>query len=469
MLARLRQDFRWQLLLVALMGLAIRVTAVLTWSRTFDPQGDQNFYWRQGQDLASGYGFVYRNNFGERVATAVHPPLYSAYLGVVSFLGGTSHAWHRMASTLLGFAAVIVIGLAARRVAGNRAGLLAAGLAALYPNLWVNDAMMLSESMYALTIGLVFLAAYRYKDDRSPWAAVLLGGAVALAALTRAEAAFLFVLLIVPLALIGTKAAWRQRVGRAAVALVAGGLVLAPWVIRNYLTFETHPLTISNGSGFVVEISNCDQTYGIPPAEPERNDDGTVEDPNKLLGYWAGECDRTPWPPGDETIVAAAKQQTGVDYIKDHKRRFPVVVAARIGRIWDVWRPGQSYDFNKFFERRGDLTTLSGMVMYYPMLLASLAGLWVLFKRKVTIIPFVAVFAMTTMTAAVSFGITRYRAGADVGLTILAAVAIDALLRRWWPVTDEATAPADARPEPDERPTPDDVDLTRLPDHVGAP
>lgn len=468
MLARLRQDFRWQLLLVALVGLAIRVTAVLTWSRNFDPQGDQNFYWRQGQDLASGYGFVYRNNFGERVATAVHPPLYSAYLGVVSFLGGTSHAWHRMASTLLGFAAVIVIGFAARRVAGNRAGLLAAGFAALYPNLWVNDAMMLSESMYALTIGLVFLAAYRFKDDRSTWSAVLLGGAVALAALTRAEATFLFVLLIIPLALIGTSQTWRDRFVRAGVALVAGGLVLAPWVIRNYVTFENHPLTVSNGSGFVVEISNCDQTYGIPPAEPKLNDDGTVEDPNKLLGYWAGECDRTPWPSGDETVVAAAKQQTGVDYIKDHKKRFPVVVAARIGRIWDVWRPGQSYDFNKFFERRGDLTTLSGMAMYYPMLLASLAGLWVLFKRKVTMIPFLAVFAMTTMTAAVSFGITRYRVGADVGITILAAVAIDALLRRWWPVASKTQDGAGDAPTATGS-TPEEIDLTRLADPVGAP
>jgi len=35
---------------------------------------------------------------------------------------------------------------------------------------------------------------------------------------------------------------------------------------------------------------------------------------------------------------------------------------------------------------------------------------------------------MTTLTAAVSFGITRYRVGADVALVVLAAVAIDALL-----------------------------------------
>jgi hypothetical protein len=444
-----------QLGLVAVLGLVVRLSAVLGWSRWFDPQGDQNFYWRQGQDLAQGYGFVYRNNFGERVATAVHPPLYSAYLGVVSLFGGTSHAWHRIASTALGAAAVIVIGLVARRLAGPRAGLIAALLAAVYPNLWMNDAMMLSESMYALTIGLVILAALRFRGRFSVTDAVLLGGAVGLAALTRAEAAFLVVLLIVPLAMLMRAHPWRARLVRGGVALAASAVVVAPWVARNYVTFESHPVTLSNGSGFVVEISNCDQTYGLAPPTDATGSPQPGESADKNLGYWAPECDRTPWPPGDETVVAAAKQKTGTDYIADHKRRFPVVVAARVGRIWDLWRPQQSYDFNRFFENRKDITVgaeclpaaspscardglgvtfspvLVAMVMYYPMLLGSIAGLAVLRHRRQTLVPFLAIAAMTTLTAAVSFGITRYRVGADVCLPILAAVAIDALARRF--------------------------------------
>ena len=455
-MARRLKDFRVQLGVVALVGLVVRVTAVLGTYRYLEPEGDQNFYWRQGQDLAHGYGFVYRNSFGERVATAVHPPLHSAYLGVVSVFGGTSHAWHRMASTLLGTAAVVIIGLAARRIAGNRAGLIAAGLAATYPNLWVNDAMMLSESMYALTIGAVVLLAYRFRDALTTRNAVMLGGAVALAALTRAEAAFLFVLLVVPLVLFARDHTWRTRALRGGTALAAGVLVLAPWVVRNYLTFDSHPLTISNGSGFVVEISNCDQTYGLAaPTDGKGNPSPDAAD-DKLLGYWAPECDRTPWPPGDETVVAAAKQQAGVDYIASHKSLFPKVVAARIGRIWDIWRPGQSYDFNVFFERRGVFATRSGMIMYYPLLVASLAALFVLRKRRQMLVPFVAIIVMTTRTAAVSFGITRYRVGADVAFTVLAAVAIDALLtrfgtrRRGTASIDEAARGSGTNPSPNE-------------------
>jgi hypothetical protein len=54
-----------------------------------------------------------------------------------------------------------------------------------------------------------------------------------------------------------------------------------------------------------------------------------------------------------------------------------------------------------------------------------------LWRRKVTIVPFVALAVMATVTAAASFGITRYRVGADVGLTVLAGIALDALWR-WW-------------------------------------
>lgn len=438
MLDRLR-DFRVQLGIVAGVALLVRVLAVLRWTRFLDPEGDQNFYWRQGQDLADGFGFVYRNSYGERVATAVHPPLYSAYLGAVSFLGGTSHGWHRLASTLLGVAAVVAIGYAARRIAGNRAGLIAAALAAVYPNLWVNDAMMLSESMYALTIALVLLTTFRFRDNPSALNVVLLSGSVGLAALTRAEATLLFVILVVPVVLLTRTIDVRRRFTLTAVAAVAGALLLAPWVVRNYLTFESNPITVSNGSGFVLEIANCDQTYGLAPPLDAAGNPEPGKDADEFLGYWWQGCDRTPWPAGDETVVEAAKRQTAVAYVGDHTGELPKVVAARVGRMWDLWRPGQSYDFNVFFERRGATPTLAGMVMYYPLLIASLAGAAVLWRRRVTIIPFVAIAATTTLAAAISFGITRYRVGADVAFTVLAAVALDALWRRLRPSSTRST------------------------------
>ena len=48
---------------------------------------------------------------------------------------------------------------------------------------------------------------------------------------------------------------------------------------------------------------------------------------------------------------------------------------------------------------------------------------------------------MISVTAAWTFGTTRYRIPADVALVVAAAVGAEALLRRWWPA---------AEPEPED-------------------
>ena len=451
------RDFRVQLAVVVLGGLAVRVWAILAWSRFVNPEGDQQFYLRQSQYLADGLGFVYRRSqTGEIFQTAQHPPLHSILLGLATFLGGDrmqgdSHVYHRLVCAVLGAACVAVVGVVAHRLAGHVAGIVAAVLAAVYPNLWINDAMFVSESTYALMIALVLLAAYEFRDSPTLRRAVVLGAITAFATLARAEAQILFVIMIPPLVYWarrptgdgdalpedattpprGASAAGRWKLLLAAWA--AGGLVLAPWVLRNLTTFE-HPALVSSGAGFVVEIANCDQTYGLAP--PTDSAGATIDpDASKYLGYWAIDCDRyrdgKPWPEGDETVTELAKRQHGITYIREHLDRFPVVVAARVGRMWDVWRPGQSVDFNTFFERRGHWPTIGGMALYYPMLLASAGALVWLRRRRITIVPFVALTAMVTITAAMSFGITRYRVGVDVALCILTGVFVGAVWNAW--------------------------------------
>jgi CHASE2 domain-containing sensor protein len=117
-------------------------------------------------------------------------------------------------------------------------------------------------------------------------------------------------------------------------------------------------------------------------------------------------------------------------YLDDHLSRVPVVVAARIGRVWDVFRPAQNVHLNAFYERRGDAASWAVLVGYYLMLPFAVGGLVVMRRRRVPIFPMLAIAASVTITVALSFGITRYRAPVDVVLPVLAAVALDALWRR---------------------------------------
>jgi hypothetical protein len=67
------------------------------------------------------------------------------------------------------------------------------------------------------------------------------------------------------------------------------------------------------------------------------------------------------------------------------------------------------------------------LLAYWALMPFAIGGLVVMRRRRVPIFPFVAVIGATVVTVAMSFGITRYRAGVDVLVPVLAAVALAAL------------------------------------------
>lgn len=408
-------DLRLQLVFLALGALGVRAAAIGSWSRRLPLEGDQAFYHSQADDLAAWLGFTYRHPVGEHVTTAVHPPLHSALLGLATLVGLDSPGWHRVVGSMLGAATVITVGLVADRVAGPRAAVIAAALAAVLPTLWINDALVLSESSYAFTVALVLLASIELLAHPTSARAAALGGAVALATLARAEAALLVAVLAAPLvAGLRDGVGARLPTGRRRVLagwVVLGGLVVGgPWVARNLTAFE-RPVVVSSGAGFVLEIASCDATFS-----------------GDLLGYWSSTCDG-PWAAGDETATEAAKRSRALGYLSSHRSQLPRVAVARVARMWDVWRPGQSVELNAFFERRGRASSWWAIRMWWVVLACSIGGALALRRRPSVVLPFAAIAVTTTAAAALSFGITRYRTGLEVAATVLAAVGIDAAWR----------------------------------------
>ena len=223
--------------LIAAAGLAVRLVYALALVKSKPLLGDGLEFHLQANLLADGKGyiqpFLYQSK-GIARASADKPPLYPFLEAGVSLLGGRSWAWHQLVGCLAGAGTVVVTGLVGRRAAGPRAGLIAGALAAFYPLLVAADGSLRSESVYALCIALVLLAALRYRDAPSAGRAALLGVAIAVAALTRGEALVLLVLLALPLC------GWR-RAGVAAVAVV---VVLTPWLVRCLIVLD-RPVLIS--------------------------------------------------------------------------------------------------------------------------------------------------------------------------------------------------------------------------------
>ena len=195
---------------------------------------DSLYYAAQAQQLAHGVWF--REVFVDQPG-AEHGPLTSTLMALVSW-GSDPFNRQRMVTVACGVATVAVIGLVGRRVGGNRAGLIAAAIAALYPNLWLSDGLVMSESVSCLLslsrVGHVGVG----RPARRCAARSLSVLAVGLGTLARSE-----VILFVPCAaavmwIVGRRSGlqrpWSHVLAAAAVAIA----LLLPWTIFNLVRFE---------------------------------------------------------------------------------------------------------------------------------------------------------------------------------------------------------------------------------------
>jgi len=381
---------RRQLGLLAALALAIRLLYILLIAR--DPVGvggDASFYHSAANQLADGH-FFYREIFGHAYPTALHPPLFSIVLAPVALLGGVHVLAQRVVGCVIGSISVALIALLAARFGGKRAGLVAGGLAAVYPPLVTADGSLMSEPLYVLIVVVAMLLAKRRATTVARAAA--LGAVIGLGILTRTEALLLLVLLVWP-------ASWAPRAGRerrVAAATLACAIVLAPWVIRNEVVF--HRLELASNYNTVIAGANCHQTYYGPD-----------------IGWWTLDClarART----RRQLLVGDASTSRGVSYARHHAGRALLVAAVRTLRTFSLYQPTRLGNH----EPRRLWFDVLGLVLYYPLLLGAAWGLTRLREQRWVLL---APIFSAVIVSATGWGNGRFRVAADASLLVLAAVA----------------------------------------------
>jgi hypothetical protein len=417
-----RSFIRW-LAIVAAIGLVVRLVVVAFASRDLS-LGDGFWYHAQAQIIANGHGYLNPGQYlftGQHLATAEHPPLFPFLLAIVSWFGGTSVLAHQLTGAVLGVAGVIAVGFLGRAVRGARVGLIAALIAAISPTMWRYDAQVLSEGLLVLTAALFLLVVYRFWDQPRPIHGVLLGATLALATYTRAEMVFLGLVIVVPVAVWNPRlvgAAARARV--IATAAVIAMLFLAPWVVRNLTTFE-RPVVFSNNQDSVIAGANCAPMYY-----------------GSGIGSWVLECNGSHLTRhGDQSVVFEVVRRRGLTYMRDHLSRLPVVMVARVGREWEVFRPFQEIARDGRTDRLWTVSTLT----FWVLAIAGGLGAVQLRRARRLVWPLAVMAPFVTVLAAGTYGLVRLRMPLDIALVVLAAVPVEWLLARRYPARDMAASP----------------------------
>lgn len=385
--------------------------------------GDALFYHRQAEFLVDGRFFIQPsagNSGGFGSPSADHPPIFTLLLAAANKLGQTSFASHMVVCAIFGTLGVFLIGLLGREIGGERVGYITAVAYAFWVTTWVYDGIVVSESVAIPAAILALLCTYRFIREPSWPRAAWLGVACALGALVRAEIVLILPLVALPIAVLLPKLrgwrieprefAWRRRVQWLVITGVVSAAVMGPWVVRNYVTFE-EPTYLSTGAGLTMASSTCDITFG-----------------GDYLGYWSMACVLdTPMPKGDASVVDAHFRKRAIEYLKEHKSRVPVVIAARNLRVWGWFRPFQQADFGRFDDNREYWLSRWGLGQLYVAEALGLAGFIILRRRRWTVFPLVMPLLIVTVSVTMTFGNTRYRAFADPVLVVLSAVTLDAL------------------------------------------
>jgi hypothetical protein len=200
---------------------------------------------------------------------------------------------------------------------------------------------------------------------------------------------------------------WRGRAKLWGAALAACIVVLLPWTIFNATRFDTPVLISTNSNGLFIG-ANCKETYY-----------------GDLIGAWRFQC-YTPRRPGeDEAQYFTRQRHIGIEYALHHTSRWPAVVAARLGRLLDVYRFDQSVFFNSA-EGRPAQWASRAIRAYWVVGILALIGIVLLWRRRdrFPLVVLGAPIVMVLLVAIVTYGGTRFRYAAEPSLVVLAAVTL---------------------------------------------
>ena len=421
--------------LIAACGVVVRLLHLILVAADNPLSGDAASYHLAANLFADGKGFtepfrylfgavdqIFRDGqivevvtpIGHLEPTAGHPPVWTLLLGIGAFLGLTGIFEAQLLAVFLGIPAIVLSGLAGRRLGSERLGLFAAALAATYAFIWVNDGLLVAETVAVCAAAGVVLVGLRFASLPDRRNAVLLGIAGGLAALCRAEL-ILYLPIVAGVVLVRRPLQWRERLIRYSIVGLSALIVISPWVVRNLLAFE-EPVVLSNGAGTVLVQANCDPTYFGPH-----------------LGYWQISCGQpAPYGPNGELLDESQRdrvvRERAFEYINDHRGRLiGTVIPTRIARLWAAYHPVDQLRLDALVDRRSLAVSTLGLVQYYLLIPFAIAGAIAVWRRRGPLLVVAAWIPVVTLTAATAFGNTRYRAVAEISLVLLAAVAIDAI------------------------------------------
>src|SRR3954452_9936032 len=95
-------------------------------------------------------------------------------------------------------------------------------------------------------------------------------------------------------------------------------------------------------------------------------------------------------------------------YAWAHRHRAPIVVMARVERVWDLYAPRDNLNYGLLIWGRPKGWATAGLSSYLLIVSLACGGAFTLRLRRTPLWPLVSTIALVGVVSATAFGFTRY-------------------------------------------------------------
>lgn len=350
-----------------------------------------------------------------------HPPLYPYLLGLIYSVLGSTPAWMVALQSLCGVANLILFYVLARRVAERRGAWIVTACAALYFPLPFYETRLLAESLttFASALGLIWLTAQRRSAGDYLIAGILLGVACALRPNELLAVALLF-------AVIGVIRSSERKFALPAL-LLGVALPIAPFFLRNWI-HAGEPVVLCDTGGINLLLAwNDSAGISFKTSDPALGD---VERQPEIARRMAREGDSA-LPSHSE--ASARLRNRALRYIFEHPLDSCALAMRRLAASFS------NFEYCIVYPPSAE-RPIQSMSWLFPLPFAILGALFLAGLSRLRRISaarnegeswlFLAFVVAQLATMVAFFVYSRFRIVALPALLPIAALGVDALLKR---------------------------------------
>ncbi|HLH60603.1 MAG TPA: glycosyltransferase family 39 protein [Ktedonobacteraceae bacterium] len=402
------------------LALLVRIVYNNTVAAHYYPLHDSLFYQTIGLNLLREHCFCLESH----ISTVYRAPLWPFIIAGISIIFGPGDYVARIFLSIVGSGTCMLVYLFARDLFGMRIGIVAGIIAAIYPELYIYDGWLYTESLY---IFLLFALCYTlYRIQRAPqqtkglWivAGILLG----LLSLTRPNGLAVIGLVILwTLIMIRIKVvSWRPAARGVMITTVIALVLIAPWTVRNYR--DSHAfIPVATGDGTVL-LGAYNNAIVTTPG---------------YLGSWINPLKSAPevtkpFPlytctPTCEVAREATYKKAAIQWIESHTSVLPHLLALHFLNMWQPATIEADLPVERFPNQLSSQIVLA-MMKTFPIAVFILAalGLAVTFWRWRELLFLYFIILLTIGECLIYYGSARFRAPIEPILILLASGGV------WW-------------------------------------